>query len=140
MSSLAHVALASQVPYEPADVPDRGAQSVSTQEAAARAGQLRDPAQDTDWHHRLTPIDHQGPTSGPEGLPPGVDRPAMARDIAHLVPTHGFDVAPNLGTHVEQRAGVDMAAGGAPEPPFAPRRNTFRLPPPPAGQNLVYGE
>jgi hypothetical protein len=139
MASLTNVALMAQVPYEPAELPERGAQSVSTQVAAAQADMDRDPAQNIDVHNRLGVVERQGPTTGPDPWTPGTDRPAMARDVGELVPFNGE--VHGLGTHVEFVAGADYQPGDAnPAPPFAPRRNTYRLPPPPADNNLVLGE
>lgn len=139
MASLVNRQLMSQVPYEPAAIPEPGVQVVGTQEAAAHAGMLRDPAQDIERRNGLAVIDRAGPTSGPDSGRYALDRPAMARDVVNIVPTQAEDTIQNLGAHVEQRPGVDMPQGTM-APAFAPRRNSFRLPPPPADENLVIGD
>lgn len=140
MASLSHTALLAQVPYEPIDMPEAGDMSVSTQEFAAREGSLRDPAQNIDVHNRLGVVERQGPTTGPDSGRYAQDRPALLRDVGELVPFNGEGW--NLGTHVEQVAGADYQPGdaGLGVPTFAPRRNSYRLPPPPADTNLVLGE
>lgn len=143
MASLTNLALAAQVPYEPAELPEPGKESVTTQEYAARTNQLRDP-EHADKRNALVPIDHagRGPHTGPVSGESHYDRPAMAADVRYLAPTAAEAVVNNIGSHAEQRPGADYQPGdAAPEPPFDNRRrNTFRLPPPPADQNLLLGD